>query len=118
MASQTTYPGLNLEVTITVHPSNVPKFLDLLRPAYEAVIAEPECTFFEVFIDPEKPGVVHWAECWTKDKEWFFGVQMQKEYYKPYLAATEPLFVKDRKLDRMILIAKRKQGGQERKISY
>lgn len=98
MASLTTpSPGISLEVTVTVSPENVTKFLELMRPAYEAVIAEPECTFFEVYIDPNQPGVLHWVEGWTKDQNWLLGVQLQKDYYKPYLAATEPLFIKERK---------------------
>jgi hypothetical protein len=68
MASTSNYPGLSLEVTITVSLENISKFLKFLRPAYEAAIVEPECTFFEVFIDPESQGVVHWVEGWTKDK--------------------------------------------------
>ena len=102
MATATTpppYPGLSLEVTVHLEPSSVPEFLALLRPAYESVIAEPECTFFEVFVDPASPGVVHWVEGWSKDANWLMGVQMRKDYYKPYLAATEKMFVKDRKLD-------------------
>jgi hypothetical protein len=68
MASTSNYPGLSLEVIITVSPENVSKFLS--------------------------PGVVHW----TKDKKCLLGVQMKKDYYKPYLAATEALFIKDRML--------------------
>jgi len=97
MASQP-FLGLSLEVTIYIAPENVTKFLEILRPAYEAVIAEPECTFFEVFIDPDQPGVIHWVEGWAKDKVWLLSVQMQKDYYKPYLAATEPMFIKDREV--------------------
>lgn len=32
----------------------------------------------------------------SEDRDWFFANQMTKEYYKPYFAATEPLFVKPR----------------------
>ncbi|CAG8949538.1 hypothetical protein HYFRA_00007770 [Hymenoscyphus fraxineus] len=96
MSDTKPFPGLSLEVTVTIAPENVPKFFESFKPAYEAVIAEPECTFFEVFIDPDQPGVIHWVEGWKKDKMWLLGVQMQKDYYKPYLAATEPMFLKPR----------------------
>ncbi|EHL00107.1 Dimeric alpha+beta barrel [Glarea lozoyensis ATCC 20868] len=97
MAPPTTpSPGFSLEVTITIDPSNIPKFLSLFHPIYELVTAEPECTFFEVFIDPEKPGVIHWVEGWKRDKQWFFDVQFKKEYYKDYLEKTVPMFVAER----------------------
>jgi len=91
------FPGLSLEGTVTIAPENVTKFFEILRPVYENVISEPECTFFEVFIDPDQPGVIHWVEGWAKDKAWLLSTQLQKDYYKPYLAATEPMFIKDRK---------------------
>lgn len=97
MSDSKPFPGFSLEVTITIAPENVDKFFEFFRLPYQAVIAEPECTFFEVFVDPEQPGVIHWIEGWKKDKFWFMGVQMAKDYYKPYLAATEPMFIKPRK---------------------
>jgi quinol monooxygenase YgiN len=64
------FHGLSLHVTVTVAPENVSKFLDLLRPVYEAVVAEPECTFFEVLTSSDQPGVLHFFEGWSKDRKW------------------------------------------------
>ena len=90
------FHGVSLHVDITVAPENVDKFLGLLKPCFELVVAEPECTFFEVFHDTENPGRFRFVENWSKDKEWFMTHQVTKEYYKPYLEATEPLWIKPR----------------------
>jgi hypothetical protein len=67
-------PGISLEVTVHVAPSNVQKFLGYLRPAYETVVKEKECTFFEVYLNPSVPGQIHWVEGWTEGVEWLMGV--------------------------------------------
>jgi quinol monooxygenase YgiN len=109
--------GFSLHVTITVDPSNIDAFLAAFRPCYEAVTAEPDCTYFEVFHSLDEPGVFRFVENWSKSPEWFREVicgspaiynllttyatqnQLTKEYYKPYLEATQPMWVKDRKLN-------------------
>ncbi|KAF2458219.1 hypothetical protein BDY21DRAFT_341923 [Lineolata rhizophorae] len=75
-------------------------FLEQLRPCWEAVVAEPECISFEVFRTDDNPEYVNFrfVECWAASIEWLMNVQLQKEYYKPYLAVTEPLFVKPREV--------------------
>jgi quinol monooxygenase YgiN len=35
-----------------------------MKPVYEAVIAEPECRFFELYQSPEDPGTPSWVEDW------------------------------------------------------
>jgi quinol monooxygenase YgiN len=57
-------PGLSLHVTVHIDPANVPRFFELFKPVYEAVIAEPECRFFEVYQSPTEPGTVRWVENW------------------------------------------------------
>ncbi|KAF2707230.1 hypothetical protein K504DRAFT_535755 [Pleomassaria siparia CBS 279.74] len=91
-----TGPSISLHVHITIDPSNVEKFLEALKPGYEGVIAEPENTYFEVFHNPENPGEFKFVENWNGTKEWFMNVQMKKPYYEPYLAITEPMFIKER----------------------
>jgi len=66
--------AISLEVTITVDPSNVQTFLEHMRPAYETVIKEKECTFFEVVLNPQVPGEVHWVEGWTEGRQWLMDV--------------------------------------------
>ena len=68
------FHGISLHVTIVVAPENVEKFLELLKPCFDAVTAEPECMGFEVFHDPEQPGYFRFVEHWTKDKEWLIKV--------------------------------------------
>ncbi|CAI7625717.1 unnamed protein product [Penicillium pancosmium] len=87
-------PGLSLHVTVHIDPANVPRFFELFKPVYEAVIAEPECRFFEVYQSPTDPGTVRWVENWAASTEWFETQQMTKEYYNEYLAETKAMYVK------------------------
>lgn len=64
-------PGFSLHVTITIDPSNISAFLAAFRPCYEAVVAEPDCTYFEVFHSLDDPGVFRFVENWSKDPKWF-----------------------------------------------
>lgn len=64
MTTSSDFHGISLQVTITIAPENVPKFLEAFKPAYDKVTAEPECTFFEVYQSPENPGVLSWVENW------------------------------------------------------
>lgn len=66
--------GFSLHVTITIDPSDVESFIAAFRPCYEAVVAEPDCRFFEVFYSLDEPGVFRFVENWTKSKEWFMEV--------------------------------------------
>ncbi|KAE8160224.1 hypothetical protein BDV40DRAFT_302535 [Aspergillus tamarii] len=90
--------SISLQVTIHLNPEDLPKFWTAMKPAYEAVIAEPECTFFELYQEPDSPGTISWVENWSASKEWLIGVQLKKPYYHDYLAVTEPLFVKPREV--------------------
>lgn len=56
--------GFSLHVNVYIDPSNVDKFLEHFKPVYEAVIAEPECRFFEVYQSLEDPGKLSWVENW------------------------------------------------------
>ncbi|PYH87411.1 hypothetical protein BO71DRAFT_393521 [Aspergillus ellipticus CBS 707.79] len=109
--------SLSLHITIHLSPSDLPTFWAAFKPVYEKVIAEPECTFFEVYESADAPGTVSWVENWSATKEWFLGVQIVKPYYHEYLAKTEPLFVKPREvkvLQRVgapFVMVKRGNGG-------
>ena len=56
--------SISLQVTIHLNPEDLPKFWTAMKPAYEAVIAEPECTFFELYQEPDSPGTISWVENW------------------------------------------------------
>ncbi|KAL8766738.1 MAG: hypothetical protein Q9209_006560 [Squamulea sp. 1 TL-2023] len=77
MSAQESYPGMSLHVSIYVSPSHASAFLDACKPCFEAVSREPECTYFELFTDPDDPGHFHWVENWTKDKKWFLKVRIR-----------------------------------------
>ncbi|RHZ63563.1 hypothetical protein CDV55_106616 [Aspergillus turcosus] len=94
----TTFQGISLHVTVYIDPANLPTFWKAFKPVYEQVIEEPECTFFEVYQGPENLGTLTWVENWSKPKEWFAEVQANKPYYKDYLAATMPLYLKPREI--------------------
>lgn len=47
---------------------NINKFFEHFKLVYDAVIAEPECLFFEVYQSPEEPGTLHWVEDWYDDQ--------------------------------------------------
>ena len=59
----------SFHVKITVAPENAEKFLAALKPVFEKLAAEPECTYFEVFQDPENPGTFRFVENWNTAKE-------------------------------------------------
>lgn len=56
--------GISLQITVHISPENVPKFFEAFKSIYEKVIAEPDCTFFEVYQSPEEPGTISWVENW------------------------------------------------------
>jgi quinol monooxygenase YgiN len=58
------FRGVSVHVTITISPENVFRFFEEFQPVYEKVIAEPDCTYFEVFQLPDDPGVISWVENW------------------------------------------------------
>lgn len=67
-------PTMSLHVTYYIEPSKVDDFLAALKPAYDGVIAEPECIFFEVYQSPDNPGVFKFVENWNCTTEWFMNV--------------------------------------------
>lgn len=68
MSSEST----SLQITIWISPENVPKYFETLRPLYEKIIAEPECTFFEYYEDPEEPGRISWVENWYVIRSFYY----------------------------------------------
>ncbi|KAL2216336.1 hypothetical protein M432DRAFT_623847 [Thermoascus aurantiacus ATCC 26904] len=119
-STTTTFQGISLQVTVFIAPKDVPRFWEAFRPVYDRVIAEPECTFFEVYHrSAEEEGVVSlsWVENWSKSKEWLIQHQLTKPYYDEYLAITTPMYVRPREirvLDRLgppYVMVKRENGG-------
>ncbi|RYC62613.1 hypothetical protein CHU98_g3596 [Xylaria longipes] len=88
--------GMSLHVTVYIAPENVGRFFAAFGPVYSKVIAEPECLFFTVYQTPEEPGKISWVEDWSKSPDWFLKEQITKDYYKEYMATTEPMFIKPR----------------------
>ncbi|KAK3940404.1 hypothetical protein QBC46DRAFT_354122 [Diplogelasinospora grovesii] len=57
--------------------------------------ANKECEFFEVYTSPSEPGVLSWVEDWNASVEWLLE-EHKKDYFKKYITATEPMFLKPR----------------------
>ncbi|KAF2496770.1 hypothetical protein BU16DRAFT_420983, partial [Lophium mytilinum] len=91
-------PSISWHARITVAPENAEKFLQYLKPCMDAVLAEKECVFFQVFQDPSKPGSFMFIENWNASLEWMKTVQFTKPYYIPYITNTAPLWL-DRKFE-------------------
>ncbi|KAL4780398.1 hypothetical protein BJX76DRAFT_360893 [Aspergillus varians] len=109
--------GVSVHGTVTIAPENLPKFMEAFQPLYDQVAAEPECTFFEVFQQPDNPGVISWVENWTRPAEWLMQNQLPKDYYRSYFAVTEAMYVKPReirifkRLGAPFVMTKRGNGG-------
>ena len=70
----TPFHGISLHVTCTIAPENADKFLAAFKDCFDHVIKEPDCTFFELYRDPENPGRFKWVENWSRDKDWLIKV--------------------------------------------
>lgn len=64
ICNMASFRGISLHMTVYIDPAKLPTFWEAFKPVYEHVIAEPECTFFEVYQDPENPGTITWVENW------------------------------------------------------
>ncbi|KAL4804407.1 hypothetical protein BDV18DRAFT_30877 [Aspergillus unguis] len=86
--------GVSLHITAQVSPEDVPKFLAAFVSVYDQVIAEPECTFFEVYQSPDDPGTISWVENWSESQEWLLENQVEKPYYNGYREITSSLLLR------------------------
>jgi hypothetical protein len=82
--SSYTGPSISLHVKVFIAPENVPKFKEAMRPVFDAVASEPECTFFEIYHNPEKPGELKWVENWNQSVEWLMNVSSSRECWQRY----------------------------------
>ena len=101
-----------LNVQMTVKTADVPTFLAAIKPAYDAVLQEPQCAFFNLGqrhpINPltgernateaDDETVISFSEGWNCTLKWYREVQFKKEYYGPHMKAVEPMWTKPRKL--------------------
>lgn len=111
-------PSISIHVTITIDPSNNEAFLEALKPTFEAVKKEPLNASIEVFQDAMKPGAFRIVENWNTSIDYMHDVrnfatylktfpmghpklihavgqvQRKKDYYKPYFATTQPMYLK------------------------
>lgn len=65
---------VSLHVDIYIDPKNVDEFIEHFQPAFDAVVAEDECLYFEVFQDPDDLGHLSWVENWARGVGWLMGV--------------------------------------------
>ena len=76
-----TGPGFSLHVTLYIDPAQLDAFFEAFKPAYEAVTAEPENVFFEVYQDPHVPGKLKLVENWNASLEWLTTVRIKSLCY-------------------------------------
>ncbi|KAK6364689.1 hypothetical protein LTS17_011987 [Exophiala oligosperma] len=95
--------GAVLSIKVYISPADEPRFWELFKPAYDAVVAEPECRFFVVSKPSPQPEenvtCLSWVEGWTKPAQWLQDVQLRKPYYQPYLSESEKMYVKERVIE-------------------
>ncbi|KAF2820551.1 hypothetical protein CC86DRAFT_374248 [Ophiobolus disseminans] len=112
LAAPPALESFSLHVRITVGLEHIEAFLAALKPAYLAVIAEPENVYFEVFQNPDNLGEFRFVEHWNASVEWFLTVQAKKEYYVPYQTTIKEMYVKPREIE----IWKRMGGTEWRNV--
>ncbi|KAL6250316.1 hypothetical protein RBB50_002617 [Rhinocladiella similis] len=92
--------GCVLSVKVYISPAEEARFWQLFKPAYDAVIAEPDCRFFVVSKPTPQPEenvtCLSWVEGWSKPAQWLQDVQLHKPYYEPYLSESEKMYLKPR----------------------
>jgi len=71
-----TGPSFSVHVTVYIDPDHLPAFFEILKPFYDAVAAEPECIFIELYQAPDKPGVFKLVENWNASLEWMTTVRI------------------------------------------
>ena len=77
MAADLQLPDLtafSLHVTVYIAEDKVDDFFAAMRPCFEAVSAEPELLYFELFQDPASPGKISWVENWDASPQWLMDV--------------------------------------------
>lgn len=60
-------PSFSAHVTFTVALKDAETFLRFAKSAYDAIITEPDCVFFEIFQHPDNPGEFKFIETWTSN---------------------------------------------------
>lgn len=70
-------PTFSLHVTVHIRPTDVEAFFRTMQPCFEAVTAEPECVYFEIYQDPEDSGKISWVENWNATPEWLMTVSVK-----------------------------------------
>ena len=95
--------GFILTVKVWIPVEKHAEFWKLWKPAYDAVVAEPELRFFVVSKNPQDPELITWVEGWNATTDWLLNVQLQKAYYEPYKSTTESWFTKERVAELTIL---------------
>ncbi|KAF2805949.1 uncharacterized protein BDZ99DRAFT_466255 [Mytilinidion resinicola] len=99
MASTAPAPTLTMILKVTVDPSNVPAFLEALRPVYDGVSSTPECTFVQLLQSPSSPGEFKIVETWNATMEWLQSVQLKKPYYAILAEKVTPLYTKPQEIE-------------------
>ncbi|KIW98745.1 uncharacterized protein Z519_00408 [Cladophialophora bantiana CBS 173.52] len=93
-ALQTPHEGITFHVTYKIDPSNVDKFIEALRPAWESTCNMPECIYFDVFHFSSEPGTFRITEVWNRDMEWIEENHVAKDHFQRYRNAIGSIVLK------------------------
>lgn len=88
MSDQSPQKQLFLVVEWVIKPDRVDEWLEAEYEAWKAVHAMPECLYFEILRDPERPNRFRFLEAWSKDREWFDNVLVKTDIYATLAAKT------------------------------
>lgn len=78
-ASSGSSDQVTLMVDIHVAPENVDNFLEGLKISYDGVAAEPECIFYDLFVDKDDPGHLRIVEVWNASHDWMQNVRQLRK---------------------------------------
>ncbi|MGH3292143.1 MAG: putative quinol monooxygenase, partial [Trebonia sp.] len=90
-------PGVPLfmNVTLTIDPERLERFLAALRDVLPAARAEPTCIYLHAGRSVSEPNVFILSEGW-RDLVEYRDVILQKPYYQAYLQISESAYAKPR----------------------
>ena len=74
MSNSTAKPRISLHLTVFVDPAKKEDYKAWLKPIFEQIQNEPECTFIELFESGAEPGCFRLVQCFDADAKWFLEV--------------------------------------------
>lgn len=98
-AAPPTTVQLTLIVTFHIKSHLIEDWKAAHRPVWAACAAEPECIYFDVFLNPDNPGEFRLVEVWDASRDWFETKQLTKPYYETLWARSRPTWEREVKIE-------------------